>query len=158
MSLIATMFALATTTTPTTPSADDFLTRLETMPVVLEDVSAAVDLNNGVDLEVNFNLSNVVSVTIAAQEDDDGSGHGLVLVGAAVVAEFDLAATRSFGRQSTSLASAPSKWKRSRRASCRSGARMRSRKRSPPRPPSRPKTGASSAPPPRGSPAPRRAS
>lgn len=91
MSLIAAMFALATTTTPTTPSADDLLARLEAMPVVLAEVAAVVDLNDGVDLEVNFNLISVGAVTIAAHEDDDGSGHGLVLVGAATVAEFELA-------------------------------------------------------------------
>lgn len=63
---------------PTTP--DDFLAGLEA-PVPLENLRAVVDLSDGVNLEVNYNLRSVGAVSIALHTDDGGSGLGLVAVG-----------------------------------------------------------------------------
>lgn len=91
MFLTATMFAIATTTASMTPGADDFLASLKEMGVAHKDVAAAVDVNDGVDIEVSYNLRRVGAVSIAAHGDDDGSGHGQVVVGNHIVAEFKLA-------------------------------------------------------------------
>lgn len=48
-------------------------------------------MSDGVDLELSYNLARVGNVSIAVHGDDDGAGHGEVLLGAKVVAEFELA-------------------------------------------------------------------
>lgn len=69
---------------PTTP--DDLLVSLQ-VPVPLENVRARVDVRDGVNLEISYDLPDVGRVSVALHAQDDGSGRGLVRVGDAVVAE-----------------------------------------------------------------------
>jgi hypothetical protein len=56
-------------------------------PVALEDVTASLDVSDGVVLEVRYTLREVGDITIAVRGADDGAGLGFVRVGDSVVAE-----------------------------------------------------------------------
>src|SRR5690606_9699028 len=89
--VIATMFALTTSSAPARPSADDFFAGLARKPAAIEGLVAHVDMSEGLDLEIDYDLRRVGAISIAVQADADGSGLGLVMVDGAVVAEVGFA-------------------------------------------------------------------